>query len=67
MIGHDTVLASLGSNIRKAREIKTLTQEKLAEIADLDPTITNRSLLLELHILPQSSRRQNPSRHLKTR
>jgi transcriptional regulator with XRE-family HTH domain len=38
MIYHDAVLAALGSNIRKAREIKTLTQEKLAEIADLDPT-----------------------------
>jgi transcriptional regulator with XRE-family HTH domain len=27
-----------GSNVRKARLLKKLTQEELAEIADLDPT-----------------------------
>ena len=31
-------LASLGLNLRKAREAKELTQEKLAEKAGLDPT-----------------------------
>jgi DNA-binding XRE family transcriptional regulator len=31
-------LAALGLNVRKAREAKALTQEKLAERADLDPT-----------------------------
>lgn len=31
-------LTSLGKNVRKARERKALTQEKLAAKADLDPT-----------------------------
>jgi transcriptional regulator with XRE-family HTH domain len=34
----DTVLASLGHNVRQIRESKQLTQEKLAEFAGLDPT-----------------------------
>jgi transcriptional regulator with XRE-family HTH domain len=38
MVQYDSVLASLGRNVRQAREKKTLTQEKLAEIAELDPT-----------------------------
>lgn len=38
MVTRDSVLASLGSNLRREREKKTLTQEKLAEIAELDPT-----------------------------
>lgn len=38
MVKHDSVLAALGKNVRNAREKKELTQEKLAEIADLDPT-----------------------------
>lgn len=35
---NDSVLATLGQNVRKTREIKQLTQEKLAEFAGLDPT-----------------------------
>lgn len=35
---HDSVLISLGKNVRQAREKKELTQEKLAEIAEIDPT-----------------------------
>lgn len=35
---NDSVLASLGQNVRKIREAKQLTQEKLAEFAGLDPT-----------------------------
>lgn len=35
---HDSVLAALGHNVRQTREIKQLTQEKLAEFARLDPT-----------------------------
>ena len=35
---NDSVLAALGQNVRKIREIKQLTQEKLAEFASLDPT-----------------------------
>lgn len=38
MIKHDSVLAALGRNVRRAREKNELTQEKLAEIAELDPT-----------------------------
>ena len=38
MLNHDSVLASLGQNVRRAREKAALTQEKLAEIAELDPT-----------------------------
>jgi transcriptional regulator with XRE-family HTH domain len=38
MIKHDSVLSCLGKNVRKAREEKALTQEKLAEIAELDAT-----------------------------
>ena len=38
MVKHDSVLAAFGKNVRSAREKKELTQEKLAEIADLDPT-----------------------------
>ena len=34
----DTVLAALGQNVRRRREARELTQEKLAERADLDPT-----------------------------
>jgi transcriptional regulator with XRE-family HTH domain len=35
---NDSVLAALGQNVRQTREIKQLTQEKLAEFASLDPT-----------------------------
>ena len=34
----DSVLAALGQNVRRRREAKELTQEKLAERAGLDPT-----------------------------
>ena len=34
----DSVLTALGQNVRQTREIKQLTQEKLAEFAGLDPT-----------------------------
>ncbi len=34
----DTVLAALGQNVRRRRETRELTQEKLAERAGLDPT-----------------------------
>jgi len=33
----DTVLAALGQNVRRRREKRELTQEKLAERAGLDP------------------------------
>jgi len=32
------ILAALGLNVRRAREAKAFTQEKLAERASLDPT-----------------------------
>ena len=32
------ILAALGQNVRRAREAKEFTQEKLAEKAGLDPT-----------------------------
>lgn len=38
MSKNDPVLAALGLNVRKTREIKQLTQERLAEFASLDPT-----------------------------
>ncbi len=38
MTKRNGTLASLGLNVRKAREAKDLTQEKLAEKAALDPT-----------------------------
>lgn len=38
MLKRDPVLAALGQNVRRAREAKSLTQEKLAEKAALDPT-----------------------------
>ena len=34
----DSVLAALGQNVRRRREARELTQEKLAERAGLDPT-----------------------------
>ena len=34
----DPVLAVLGQNVRRRREARELTQEKLAEKASLDPT-----------------------------
>jgi len=34
----DSVLAALGQNVRRRREVRELTQEKLAERASLDPT-----------------------------
>lgn len=34
----DPVLSALGQNVRQTREIKNLTQERLAEFAGLDPT-----------------------------
>ena len=38
MTKSDAVLAALGQNVRKRREDKQLTQEKLAEFSGLDPT-----------------------------
>jgi len=38
MSKRNQVLAAFGSNVRKAREAKDFTQEKLAEKADLDQT-----------------------------
>jgi transcriptional regulator with XRE-family HTH domain len=38
MVKHDSILTSLGKNVRQAREKRALTQEKLAEIAEIDPT-----------------------------
>jgi len=38
MAKKNSVLAAFGSNVRKAREKKELTQEGLAEKADLDQT-----------------------------
>ena len=37
----DSVLAALGQNVRRRREARELTQEKLAERAGLDPTYTS--------------------------
>jgi transcriptional regulator with XRE-family HTH domain len=34
----DPVLAALGRNVRRQRDAKSLTREKLAEKAELDPT-----------------------------
>lgn len=34
----DPVIAALGQNVRRRREAKSLTQEKLAEKTELDPT-----------------------------
>ena len=34
----DPVLSALGRNVRRQREARNLTQEKLAERASLDPT-----------------------------
>ena len=34
----DSVLSALGQNLRKFRELRELTQEKLAERSTLDPT-----------------------------
>lgn len=38
MTKSDSVLAALGQNVRKRRDEKQLTQEKLAEFSGLDPT-----------------------------
>jgi transcriptional regulator with XRE-family HTH domain len=38
MSKRDPLLAALGRNVRKRRESKELTQEKLAEKSGLDPT-----------------------------
>ncbi len=38
MTKRDIVLAALGQNVRRRREARELTQEKLAEKAGLDPT-----------------------------
>ena len=38
MAKHNGILSALGLNVRKARETKEITQEKLAENAGLDPT-----------------------------
>jgi transcriptional regulator with XRE-family HTH domain len=35
---HDNILTALGRNVRRLREARGLTQEKLAEKANLDPT-----------------------------
>jgi transcriptional regulator with XRE-family HTH domain len=50
------ILSTLGLNVRKAREAKEITQEKLAERAGLDPTyisgiergLPNEALLVSL-------------------
>jgi transcriptional regulator with XRE-family HTH domain len=34
----DIVLAALGRNVRRHRDAKALTQEKLSELSGLDPT-----------------------------
>lgn len=34
----DSLLSSLGQNVRRQREVRGLSQEKLAEKASLDPT-----------------------------
>ena len=36
------ILAALGLNVRRQREAKQLTQEKLAECSNLDPTYISR-------------------------
>ena len=38
MLKRDAVLAALGQNVRRRREARELTQERLAEKAGLDPT-----------------------------
>lgn len=38
MSKREPILAALGLNVRKHREARELTQEKLAERASLDPT-----------------------------
>ena len=38
MSKRDPILAALGLNVRKRREVRELTQEKLAEKSGLDPT-----------------------------
>ncbi len=38
MFKSDSVLTALGKNVRKSREAKQITQEKLAEFSGLDPT-----------------------------
>jgi transcriptional regulator with XRE-family HTH domain len=38
MSKRDPILTALGLNVRKRREARELTQEKLAERASLDPT-----------------------------
>jgi transcriptional regulator with XRE-family HTH domain len=38
MLIRDPLLSALGKNVRGTREKKEMTQEKLAEIAELDPT-----------------------------
>ena len=43
MSKRNAILVKLGLNIRKVREAKELTQEKLAEKAGLDPTYISRN------------------------
>ena len=38
MLKRNGILAALGLNVRRRREARALTQEKLAEKAGLDPT-----------------------------
>jgi transcriptional regulator with XRE-family HTH domain len=38
MLTNESVLVALGQSVRRARESKLLTQEKLAELSSLDPT-----------------------------
>ena len=41
MSKRDPILAALGLNVRRQRESRELTQEKLAEKSGLDPTYSN--------------------------
>ena len=46
MVKHDPVLTSLGQNVRKARERKALTQEKLANMT----VELGKGMLLAIHL-----------------
>lgn len=40
--GDDAILAKLGANIERARKARGLTQERLAEAADLHPRVIQK-------------------------